>query len=210
MARKTWLALVLTLGLIASLVILGGCGGDDDDNGADPTDTPVADIIDDDIDDDADDADDSDDGSSDGSVADLDGEWVGLWNNDTFGSFAPITMSISIGDDGSASLTVGLSDNADGAPFGIPGLAPSTLEGSIEDGVLTVEVSAHELFGDMTATILADGTLEVTATMDGAPGIAGMTVTGTFDGDGLDVTYTITFPDGSDATGTATLNRVGA
>ena len=217
MTRKSWLAILLTLGLMASLVILGACGGGDNDDGADPTDTPVEDVIDDDPDDDddaADDndaaADDGDDGSADGSVADLGGEWVGVWNNDTFSTSAPITLSISIGDEGSAAITLGLSSTADSAPFGVPDVEPTMLEGTIEDGVLNVELVGHALFGDMTATILADGTLEVSATMDGAPGIAGMTVSGTFDGDGLDVTYTITFLDGSDATGTATLSRVGA
>lgn len=210
MTRKFWLTILLTLGLMASLVILGACGGGDDDGGADPTNTPVEDIIDDDPDDgDADDGD-ADDGSADGSVADLGGEWVGVWNNDTFSTSAPITLSISIGEDGSASMTLGLSSTADSAPFGVADVEPTMLEGTIEDGVLTVELVGHALFGDMTATIFADGTLEVAATMDGTPGIAGMTVSGTFSSDGLDVTYTITFPDSSDATGTATLSRVGA
>ena len=212
MTRKSWLGLLLTLGLMAAVIILGACGSDDDDEGANPTEPPVEDVIDDTADDDvedSDDADDGDDGVSDGSVADLDGEWVGNWNNDTFSTSAPITLSVSIGDDGSASMTLGLSSTADSAPFGVPDVEPTMLEGTIEDGVLNVELVGHALFGDMTATILADGTLEVSATMDGAPGIAGMTVNGTFDGDGLDVTYTITFPDGSDATGTATLSRVG-
>ena len=207
----------LVVSIVASLLMLAACGDDDDDdstggNGA--TAVPAAtDVIVDTPSDDSMDADGDDDGDGDGDddggdIFQLAGEWVGGWNNDTFGSSAPITMSITVNEDGTASFTFGLSDTAEGAPFGVPGLSPRTFEGTHDDAGLTVTVRGDDLFGDMDVTISPDGDLVAEATMDGLPGITGLSVEGSFDGSGMNITYTVGFPDGSSASGSATLTKL--
>ena len=187
----------LILSIVASLLLLAACS-DDGDNGA--PDAPAAtDTVADRP------ADDSIDGDG---IFELAGEWSGDWNNDTFGSSAPITMSIVVNDDGTASFTFGLSDTTEGAPFGVPGLSPRTFEGTHDDTGLSVIVRGDEIFGDMNVTISPEGDLIAEATMAGVPGITALTVRGSFDGAGMEITYTIRFPDASSASGTATLTTL--
>ena len=205
--RRTWLVL-LTIGLITLLAFLGACSNGDDDSGAEPTDTPVADVADDVTDDEPADNE-PDDASPGGSVAlsDLAGDWTGEWNNDTFGTSAPMSLSITVNDDGTASLTFDLLSSDLGAPFGLEGPGPITLDGTHDENGLAVDVRGHDLFGDMVASLSSTGRLQADATMDGAPGIVALSVLGTFTEDGMEGGYTIVFPDGANATGTATFTR---
>jgi hypothetical protein len=138
----------------------------------------------------------------------LEGEWVGMWNNETFNTTAPITLSVTFNDDATVSMMLGLSSTQDGSPFGLAAVEPSMLDGSIEGEILTVEAFGHPVFGNITISIVSSGTLEALATMDGVDGVSGLEVNGFFDQYGLDANYTITFPDGSEAVGTAYLDRV--
>ncbi len=174
--RRTWLVL-LTIGLIASLALLGACSSDDDD----PS------------------------GSTELSY--LAGDWTGEWNNDTSGSSAPMSLSITVSDDGTASLTIDLLSSDLGAPFGVDAPGAITLDGTHDAAGLHVDVRDHELFGDMVVLINPAGTLQADATMDGVPEIIAMSVQGTFTRDGMDATYTIVFPDTTTARGTATFTR---
>lgn len=207
--KRTWLVL-FTIGLTSSLVVLGACSSDDDGPGAAPTATAVADIIDNDVPDDSlDDGEDTSDDAPPNSItlSDLAGDWTGVWNNDTFGSSAPMSLSITVNDDGSASLTFDLFSSDLGAPFGLTPPGPITLSGTHDAAGLLVDVRDHELLGDMVAFISIAGRLQADATMDGVPEIFSLSVLGTFTKDGMDVEYGIVFSDGTSAQGTATLTR---
>ena len=100
--------------------------------------------------------DDSTDGDSNGNgaspfelLAPLAGEWSGVWNSDTSGSSAPITMSIVVNDDGTASFTFDLPEPADGAPFGVPALGSRRFEGTCDDPGLSIIVRGGDLCGGM-------------------------------------------------------------
>ncbi len=198
----------LIFSIAASLLVLAACSddGDGDGNGA-PTatnvisDTPVDDSTDGDGDDDA--------ASAFELFSALAGEWSGVWNNDTFGSSAPITMSIVVNDDGTASFSFDLPAADSGWPFDLIAVGPQAFDGTYDENGLRVAVTGDGLFGDVTVTITPDGQLTASATMEGALGIDSLTVEGTFTGDGLAVTYTVTFPEPavSDATGSATLTK---
>ncbi len=210
--RRAWVVL-LTIGLIAALALLGACSSDDDDSDADPTDTPFTDVVDDGTGDEpAEDEpahDEPDDDGSSGSfaISDLAGDWTGDWNNDTFGSSASMSLSITVSDEGTASLTFDLLSSDLGSPFGLEAPGPITLDGTHDEDSLDVDVRGHELFGDMVARISSAGRLQADATMDGAPGIVAMSVFGTFTQDGMEAEYTIRFSDGASASGTATFMR---
>ncbi len=137
----------------------------------------------------------------------LAGDWAGEWNNDTFGSSASMSLGITVNDDGTASLTFDLLSSDLGLPFSMEPPGPITLRGTHDENGLAVDVRGHELFGDMVAFISSAGTLQADATMDGAPGIIAMSVFGTFTEDGMEAEYTIVFPDGTTALGTATFTR---
>lgn len=114
-------------------------------------------------------------------------------------------MSIEINEDGTASFTFGLSDTAQGAPFGVLGLDARTLECTHAAAGLIVTVRGDDLFGDMDVTISPNGDLVAEATM---AGVTSLSVEGSFDCSGLNITYTVGFPEGSDASGSATLTRL--
>ena len=205
--RRTWLVLI-AIGLIASLVLLGACSSDDDDSDAEPTGTPVADVVDNGMGGEPPDDEPDDDGSAWSSwPSDLAGDWTGKWDNTTFGSSASMSLGITVNDDGTASLTFDLLSSDLGAPFGLEPPGPITLDGTHNENGLTVDVRGHELFGDMVAFISSAGRLQADATMDGAPGIIAMGIMGTFTEDGMEASYKIVFSDGSEATGTATFTR---
>ena len=191
----------LIFSIAASLLVLAACG--DDGNGAPSAPTATAVIS-------ATPVDNSTDGNGASPfelLAPLAGEWSGVWNSDTSGSSAPITMSIVVNDDGTASFTLDLPDTADGAPFGVPALGSRTFEGTYDDTGLSIIVRGDDLFGDMNVSISLEGNLIAEATMAGVPGISALIVRGSLDDTSMDIAYNIGLPDNSVATGRATLTK---
>ncbi|MCH8950326.1 MAG: hypothetical protein IIB87_08120 [Chloroflexi bacterium] len=137
----------------------------------------------------------------------LAGEWSGVWNNDTSGSSAPITMSIVVNDDGTASFAFDLPAADSGSPFGVIAIGPQTFDGTYDENGLSVIIRGDGLFGDMNVTISLEGDLVAEATMAGVLDIVALTVRGSFDGSGMDITYTVRFPGDSGASGSATLTK---
>ncbi len=137
----------------------------------------------------------------------LAGEWSGDWNNDTFGSSAPITMSIVVNDDGTASFAFDLPAADSGSPFGLIAIGPQAFDGTYDENGLSFIVRGDGLFGDMNVTISLEGDLIAEATMAGVLDIVALTVRGSFDGSGMDITYTVRFPGDSGAAGSATLTK---
>ena len=199
----------LIFSLASSLLVLAACGDDGDSNGNGAPSAPTATAVISDTP-----VDDSTDGDSNGNgaspfelLAPLAGEWSGVWNSDTSGSSAPITMSIVVNDDGTASFTLDLPDTAEGAPFGVPALGSRTFEGTYDDTGLSIIVRGDDLFGDMNVSISLEGDLIAEATMAGVPGISALIVRGSLDDTSMDIAYNIGLPDNSVATGRATLTK---
>ena len=194
--------LFLILGAIA-LVLLAACNNDgDSDATPDDSSAPQAE--------DTGDADDTMDDAASGAFdqfSAFSGSWTGAWFNDTFGSTAQITMTIAINDDGTGSFSFDLPSGDTGAPFGLPSVDTKTFAGSYDETGLIIDAQGDDLFGDFTVTITPEGRLTAEATMDGAPGIDSLRVEGTINGSEINITYTIVFPGGSDATGSATLTK---
>lgn len=199
------LLIVLICGAIGFFIVGAACSSGDGDGGAAPTPTVEATAI-------------TTTGThqptgatpteTESSAFDmLNGDWTGSWQDDTFGTAASITMSFTINENGTASATFDLPSSGDNTPFGLSSPDTITLHGEIQDNVLTFDLADDPLFGTMTATILPDGTFEAGATMDGAPGIDVLDIQGTFGVDGMQATYTISFTDGTNATGSAILAR---
>ena len=191
----------LVLSIAVSLFIIAGCGGDG--NGAPgapaatdvtvemPTSEPA-------------------NGEGDSPfdlLFPLTGEWSGAWNNDTFGASAPITIRIAVLNDGTASFAIDLPAADSGSPLGLIAIGLPAFDGTYDENGLSVILRGDGLFGDMNVSISLEGDLVAEATMTGVLGVSGLSVRGTFDGSGMNITYTVTFPDGPDATGSATLTR---
>lgn len=202
MNLRRWFALAA----VASLLLLAACGDDEDTDTVTATDTPTSAAP-------AGTEEPEDKPTATAAVGSFEqfstfaGQWEGVWNNTTTGSTAGITMTITVNEDGTASFTLDLADSDTGAPFGQPAPATKTFAGTYDESGLTVEVVGDDFFGDMTVTIAPDGQLTVEATMDPLPGVDGLTVGGTLTAKGLAFIYRVTFPDRSDATGTAQLER---
>lgn len=191
--------LFLAVGVV-SLAFVGGCDEGDDDGVAGEVSPTATESLDDDTA--------VDPGAETGAYdkfSDLNGEWSGDWTNDSSGSTAPLTIVMSINEDGTASFTLDLPSSDLGAPFGLPQVDVRTVDGTYDDSGLTVETQDDELFGSLSVTISPDGRFSAEATMDPVDAIDSLTVEGTIAGTDMDATYTVSFPDGADATGTATL-----
>lgn len=196
----------LIFSIAASLLVLAACSDDGDEAPSAPTATDViVDMPTDEL------PDDSGGASPFELLSPLAGEWSGVWNNDTFGSSAPIAMSIVVNDDGTASFSFDLPAADSGSPFGLITIGPQTFDGTYDENGLSVIVRGDGLFGDMNVSISLEGDLIAEATMAGVLGISGLSVRGFFDGSGMDITYFVKFPDDSgtpnSASGSATLTR---
>ena len=179
----------LIVSIAASLLVLAACSDDVDTNGA--TDTPAATAS----------------ASPFEVLSRLTGNWSGAWRNDTFGSSAPITIRIAVNGDGTATFGIDLPAGDSGRPFGIIATGQQAFDGTYDENGLSAILRGDGLFGDLNVTISLAGELVAEATMTGVLDVDHLTVEGTFTGDGLDVTYTVSLSDGSDATGSATLTR---
>ena len=177
----------LVLSIAASLFVISACSDDGDTNGA--TDAPTATA------------------SPFELLSPLTGNWSGAWNNDTFGSSAPITIRIAVNADGTATFGIDLPAADSGRPFGIIATGQQAFEGTYDENGLSVILIGDGLFGDLDVSISLAGELVAEATMAGVLEVDHLTVEGTFTRDGLDAAYTVSLSDGSDATGSATLTR---
>jgi hypothetical protein len=126
----------------------------------------------------------------------------GTWSNTTFGSSGPVTIEIEVTDQLSVSADFG------GNVFG--GMDPAPISFSVpfnSSGSTAIDIADHPVFGDVTGTVQPGGQFDLTAD----PPVSFITsarVTGTFDGQSLDATYSVTFPEGPPAVGTISASAV--
>lgn len=133
------------------------------------------------------------------------GGWSGTWSNTTFSSTGSASLSVVI-DDAKKEATFGLDLN--GNVFGGNDPPLISLKGTYTATSLTVSATGDALFGDLTLTFDADGTVNGTATPPGLPG--GLTFTGTATPKKMDISYGIDDGQGgSYAIGTLEFSKIG-
>ncbi len=197
MRMRSWLAIAV----VVSLLTLAACNGDDNGDNGDttPTETPSSGATTE-----------PEETPPDGAATDgyeqllvFAGEWSGAWNNDTFGSTGAITLSIVVNEDGTWSATLDI----DGPVFGANDPTARTVSGTYDASGATGQLQGDDVFGDVTLSATLDGTIVIAATNIPAAGIASLTAEGTATPDGIAMTYTVTFDDGTTAEGTGTLTK---
>ncbi len=195
--------------IAASLLVFVACSDDGDSDGNGALGAPAAtDVISGmPVDEQPDDDGDGGGASPFELLSPLTGEWSGTWNNDTFGFSGRITMSIVVNEDGTASFSFDIPAAESGWPFGLIAIGPQAFDGTYDENGLSVIVRGDGLFGDVNVSISLEGDLVAEATMTGTYTASALTVLGSFDGSGMDITYTVELPDGPDATGSATLTK---
>ena len=192
----------LVLSIAASLLAFAACG---DDNRAGAPVTPASTDVT--VDMPTGEPPDGDGASPFDLLFPLTGEWSGAWNNDTFGSSAPITIRIAVNNDGTASFAFDLPAADSGSPFGLIAIGLPAVDGTYDENGLSVMLRGDGLFGDMNVSISLEGDLIAEATMAGVPGISALIVRGSLDDTSMDIAYNIGLPDNSVATGRATLTK---
>ncbi|MGE3171053.1 MAG: hypothetical protein AB7O97_00415 [Planctomycetota bacterium] len=130
------------------------------------------------------------------------GTWSGTWNNTTFSSTGPVTMTVTQAGD-----TYTIAFDMGGNVFGgaDPALESFTATVSATGATLTPTTSA--VYGDLTGSLGGGGTLTISGqNITGA--VDRFAFTGTWSATQVTGNVTITFDDTSTAAGTATLTKV--
>lgn len=136
----------------------------------------------------------------------FEGDYSGNWSNTTFGSTGTATGTIDLDEDaGVINADVDLGGNV----FGEADPDPESFAISIDlDDLGKPYTVTSDKFGDVTATLSADGSITVEAADVPGPSIATFSATVTFTGSGFEGTYTVTFEGGgSNAEGTFELAK---
>jgi hypothetical protein len=136
-------------------------------------------------------------------AAQFEGEWVGVWTNNTFGSTGDVTVTIIVGTDGTGIFLVDLG----GLVFGTVDPPEMRYEGTYTlDGAL-FEAAGDPLFGDLTITINSAGEVSILGDLIPIDGIARLEASGTISLESMDLHYVVLFPGGGQADGVFTLAR---
>lgn len=124
------------------------------------------------------------------------GSYAGTWTNTTFGSNGAATFDIAIEGE-TFSATIDLA----GGVFGEGDPDPFTIEGSVTaDGGSATGTS--DLLGGYTFSATADGSFTLEAGDVPSARIATFSASGTIEGGAISGTYSVTFEDGGGAEGT--------
>ena len=190
------------IAIVALLFLMAACDDDGDGDGdPDATAAPTATVAAGGGSDEPD-----GDGGATGPFASFAGTYEGTWTNDTFATTADVTIEIAF-DGATATFTLTLEEGPDGSPFGATPPPPKVLEGTVDATGIAVELLGDDFFGDLTVLISDDGAIAAVASMDGVDGVTGLSADGAITESGIELTYTVTLQDGTEASGTATLER---
>jgi hypothetical protein len=134
------------------------------------------------------------------------GNWSGQWNNTTFSTTGPASMVVNID---TAAQTFQTTLTLGGNVFGGSAPPPQNFSGSLSTSGISISQSSP-VFGNVTATIGADGT--VTGSLTNVPNasISRVDFTGAATPATITINYTITFSasgGGGKATGVMVLNH---
>jgi hypothetical protein len=130
------------------------------------------------------------------------GEWEGDWDNTTYGSTGPATLTVAVDPEArTATLIIDLG----GSVFGEGD--PEPFEFVADLTAASPFVAATPLLGDVTFEVDAVGHFTLTALDVPGAGIASFEARGIADPEGIDLGYTVTFEAGGGAEGIASLRR---
>ena len=140
------------------------------------------------------------------AVDDLVGHYQGTWTNTTFGSTGTIDMTIAL-DEPTRTVTVSttLTGNVLGAPAPPPQTMTIPLDASDPSKPVTV---TSPVFGPVTVSLQADGSIVADAPNLPSPNAASMHVVFKPTATGMDATYTVVLRSGTTANGVITMKKV--
>jgi len=136
------------------------------------------------------------------SPDDLEGNWMGRWENLTFGSKDSATMTVTLD---TALRTANVILDLDGSVFGGTDPAPLVMTGSYTGAGFTVSGDAAP-YGPITLMGDNAGMLSGLAPNVPSAAIDSVTMSGSYDEDSLTLDYTVYFPVGG-ATGIITMEK---
>ncbi|HEU5287032.1 MAG TPA: hypothetical protein VFV20_01390 [Candidatus Limnocylindria bacterium] len=132
-----------------------------------------------------------------------DATFTGTWTNQTFGSTGGATMAVKVDR---AALTLGVTLTLTGNVFGTAAPAPETFTLPINAAGATY-TGKSKTFGDVTATLKADGTFTFRGENVPSNRVKGIDGSGTWTTSGINFTYNVALSDGSAAKGVVSLKK---
>lgn len=132
-----------------------------------------------------------------------DATFTGTWTNQTFGSTGGATMSVKVDR---TALTLGVTLTLTGNVFGAAAPAPETFTLPINAAGATY-AGKSKTFGDVTATLKADGTFTFKGENVPSNRVKGIDGSGTWTTSAVNLTYNVALSDGSAAKGVVSLKK---
>lgn len=132
-----------------------------------------------------------------------DATFAGTWTNQTFGSTGGATMAVKVDR---AALTLGVTLTLTGNVFGAAAPAPETFTLPISAAGAT-NTGRSKTFGDVTATLKADGTFTFKGENVPSNRVKGIDGNGTWTTSAINFTYNVALSDGSAAKGVVSLKK---
>jgi hypothetical protein len=134
------------------------------------------------------------------------GHYKGTWNNLTFGSAGPITLTLTVGGNGGVGSPVKVDLVLGGTVFGGNAPSPQTFTGSIQPSGLSFSGTSG-FFGHLTWHVATNGVL--TATGPQVPGgrVSSFSAAGAFTATSVSLTYRVVLVGGSVAHGAIRATR---
>lgn len=129
------------------------------------------------------------------------GTWSGSWTNITFGSTGSMTGQLSVEKNGTAQLVL----DVDGFVFGLVDPAPKTFTGTYNKDAMIFTSAGDDLFGNLTITFAATGSVTVSGLDVPALSIDTLTASGVVTTTNLNADYTLTIGGVTYAEGTMSL-----
>ena len=90
--------------------------------------------------------------------------------------------------------------------FGLIDPPPKEFAGTYDSSGATFQVQDDDLFGDVTITVSAEGTISFEGTDVPVPGIDSVSAEGTITAAAIEMSYAVTFPGGGTAEGVMRMN----
>ncbi len=129
------------------------------------------------------------------------GTWSGSWTNTTFGSMGNMTGQLSVEKNGTAQLVL----DVDGFVFGLIDPAAKTFTGTYNENAMTFTGTGDDLFGNLTMTFAASGSVTVAGLDVPADSIDSLTASGVVTATNLNADYTLTIGGVTYAEGTMSI-----
>jgi hypothetical protein len=134
----------------------------------------------------------------------LAGNWIGTWNNNTFGSSGSAALAIVVN---TSVKTYAVTLTLGGNVFGGTAPPPQTFSGSYSTASGATFTGHDSLFGDITFTITPAGVVTGSATNVPSSNVSAVSFSGTASATTITINYTVTLKPSGTATGVVTLTH---